>query len=121
MIVPIANAIFDGEIDIEDYYKPKTNGKNDIENIYFRRVNKIFPIIKLKDRMNEYPSTSIIINSTNEVLVDQFLNKNITYNDIIKGIKYKFLGTYYKKYAIKKPRTINQILKHRLWAKKTLF
>ena len=121
MIVPIANAIFDGEIDIEDYYKPKTNGKNDIENIYFSRVNKkIFPIIKLKDRMNEYPSTSIIINSTNEVLVDQFLNKNITYNDIIKGIKYVLRDRYYKKYAIKKPKTINQILNIDFWAKKTI-
>jgi 1-deoxy-D-xylulose 5-phosphate reductoisomerase len=67
MIIPIVNAIFDEEIDISDFYKPKTKIKNDIENIIFRRVDaKIFPIIKLKDRVNEYPSTSIIINSTNE-------------------------------------------------------
>ena len=121
MIIPIVNAIFDEEIDIGDFYKPKTKIKNDIENIIFRRVDaKIFPIIKLKDRVNEYPSTSIIINSTNEVLVDQFLNNNITYNDIIKGIKYVLRDRNYKEYAIKKPKTINQILDIDIWAKKKI-
>jgi len=121
MIIPIVNAIFDEEIDIGDFYKPKTKIKNDIENIIFRRVDaKIFPIIKLKDRVNEYPSTSIIINSTNEVLVDQFLNNNITYNDIIKGIKHVLRDRNYRKYAIKKPKTINQILDIDIWAKKKI-
>jgi 1-deoxy-D-xylulose-5-phosphate reductoisomerase len=121
MIIPIANAIFDEEIDIGDFYKPKIKIKNDIENIIFRRVDaKIFPIIKLKDRVNEHPSTSIIINSTNEVLVDQFLNNNITYNDIIKGIKHVLRDRNYKEYAIKKPKTINQILDIDIWAKKKI-
>ena len=121
MIIPIANAIFDEEIDIGDFYKPKIKIKNDIENIIFRRVDaKIFPIIKLKDRVNEYPSTSIIINSTNEALVDQFLNNNITYNDIIKGIKHVLRDRNYRKYAIKKPKTINQILDIDTWAKKKI-
>ena len=121
MIIPIVNAIFDEEIDIGDFYKPKTKIKNDIENIIFRRVDaKIFPIIKLKDRVNEYPSTSIIINSTNEVLVDQFLNNNITYNDIIKGIKHVLRDRNYKEYAIKKPKTITQILDIDIWAKKKI-
>ena len=121
MIIPIVNAIFDEEIDIGDFYKPKTKFKNDIESIIFRRVDaKIFPIIKLKDRVNEYPSTSIIINSTNEALVDQFLNNNITYNDIIKGIKHVLRDRNYRKYAIKKPKTINQILDIDIWAKKKI-
>ena len=121
MIIPIVNAIFDEEIDIGDFYKPKIKIKNDIENIIFRRVDaKIFPIIKLKDRVNEHPSTSIIINSTNEVLVDQFLNNNITYNDIIKGIKHVLRDRNYKEYAIKKPKTINQILDIDIWAKKKI-
>ena len=121
MIIPIVNAIFDEEIDISDFYKPKTKIKNDIENIIFRRVDaKIFPIIKLKDRVNEYPSTSIIINSTNEALVDQFLKNNITYNDIIKGIKHVLRDRNYRKYAIKKPKTINQILDIDIWAKKQI-
>ena len=121
MIIPIVNAIFDGEININDFYKPKIKIENDIENIIFRKVDaKIFPIIKLKDRVNEYPSTSIIINSTNEALVDQFLNNNITYNDIIKGIKHVLRDRNYRKYAIKKPKTINQILDIDIWAKKKI-
>ena len=121
MIIPIVNAIFDGEININDFYKPKIKIENDIENIIFRKVDaKIFPIIKLKDRVNEYPSTSIIINSTNEALVDQFLNNNITYNDIIKGIKHVLRDRNYRKYAIKKPKTINHILDIDTWAKKKI-
>ena len=86
MMIPIANAIFDGKLDIHNFYKKKNVNRNEIENLIFKKVDpKIFPVIKLKDRVNEYPSTSIIINATNEALVNQFLNKNITYNDIIKA------------------------------------
>ena len=45
---------------------------------FYKKVDpKIFPVIKLKERFNEFPSTSIIINAANEVLVDQFLSKKI--------------------------------------------
>ena len=121
MIIPIVNAIFDGKININDFYKPMIKNKDMIENISFRRVDpKIFPIIKLKDRVNEHHSTSIIINSANEVLVEQFLNNNITYNDIIEGIKHVLRDRNYRKYAIKKPKTINQILNIDIWAKKKI-
>ena len=121
MIIPIVNAIFDGKININDFYKPMIKNKDMIENISFRRVDpKIFPIIKLKDRVNEHHSTSIIINSANEVLVEQFLNNNITYNDIIEGIKHVLRDRNYRKYAIKKPKTINQILNIDIWAKKNI-
>ena len=120
MITPIANAMFDGELDINDFYKSTGNNK-DIENLFFQKVNsKIFPAIKLKDRANEYPSTSIIINATNEVLVDQFLSKKITYSDIIKGIEYILRDRNYKKYAIKRPQTIKQILDINFWAKEKI-
>ena len=118
MIIPIANAIFDGKLNIQDFYKKKNINKQEIENLIFKKVDpKVFPIIKFKDRVNEYPSTSIIINATNEALVNQFLNKNITYNDIIKGIKFILNDRNYKKYAVKKPKTINQILDIDFWAK----
>ena len=117
MMIPIANAIFDGKLDIHNFYKKKNVNRNEIENLIFKKVDpKIFPVIKLKDRVNEYPSTSIIINATNEALVNQFLNKNITYNDIIKGIKFILNDRNYKKYAVKKPKTINQILDIDFWA-----
>ena len=40
---------------------------------------KIFPIIKIKNRITEYPSTPIIINAANEVLVEHFLQKKYTF------------------------------------------
>ncbi len=118
MITPIANAIFDGKLDINDFYKLTTDEKKNIESLIFKKVNsKIFPAIKLKDKANEFPSTSIIINAANEVLVDQFLYKKITYNDIIKGIEYILRDRNYKKYAVKRPKTIKQILDIDFWAK----
>ena len=118
MITPIANAIFDGKLDINDFYKYTSDDKKNIESLIFKKVNsKIFPAIKLKDKANEFPSSSIIINAANEVLVDQFLDKKITYNDIIKGIEYILRDRNYKKYAIKRPKTIKQILDIDFWAK----
>ena len=89
MIIQIANALLDGNLNINDFYRSKKNKKNYIENLTFKKVNPdTFPLIKLKNKLNEYPATPIIINAANEALVDQFLKKKITYNDIIRGIKY---------------------------------
>ena len=61
--------------------------KNEIESLIFQKVDlKKFPIIRLKQKINEFPSTSIILNAVNEVLVEQFLKKKISYQAIIKGI-----------------------------------
>ena len=56
MIIPLANAIFDGKINIENFYqKKKIKKKIDYKNLTFQKVNKkIFPIIKLKKRVLEY-------------------------------------------------------------------
>ena len=70
---------------------------------------KIFPIVKLKNRINEYPSTPIILNAVNEVLVDHFLREKIPYLSINKIIMNILNDKNYKKYAIKKPININQI------------
>ena len=85
MIIPIANAIFDGDLNIENFYRRKKNNK--IKNLFFQKVDpKIFPVIKLKDKVNEYPSTPIIINASNEILVDQFIKKKIPFLSIQKII-----------------------------------
>ena len=48
MIVPIANAIFDGKINIDDFYKRKLKDQNEIESLIFKKVDsKKFPVIKL--------------------------------------------------------------------------
>ena len=110
MIIPLANAIFDGKLEINDFLSVNKNKK--IHNLSFDNVNnKIFPIIKLKNKVNEHPSSSIIVNAANEILVDQFLQKKIPFLAISKIIKTILNDRNYKKYAIKHPKNINQINK----------
>jgi len=122
MIIPLANAIFEGNIDIENFYKNKKNKfKNKIvKDLKFSKVNKhIFPLIKLKNRVQEYSSTPIIINAANEILVDHFLNKKLQFLRINKIIMSVLNDRNYKKYAIRKPKNINQIIKIDEWARET--
>jgi 1-deoxy-D-xylulose 5-phosphate reductoisomerase len=116
MIVPIANAIFEDNFDIKNFYN---QSKREVfENLEFRKVNKIiFPIYKIKNRITELPSTPIIINASNEVLVAHFLKKKIPFQAIFKIIMTILDDRNYKKYAIRKPKNINQINKIDFWAK----
>ena len=118
MIIPLANAIFEDNLDIEYFFKLKKKYNKPIENLTFQTVNKnTFPIIKLKDRLTEYPSTPIIINSSNEILVDQFLAKKIHFLSIYKIIMTILNNRNYKKYAIRNPKNIYQIKKIDEWAR----
>ena len=101
--------------------KKKQNIKNlYIKNLNFKRVDaKTFPIIKIKNRLNEYPATPIIINTCNEILVDQFLRKKIAFLSIPKIILSILNDSNYKKYAIKEPKNLDQILKVYKWTKIT--
>lgn len=116
MIIPIANAIFDGKLNIDDFYK--RSKLIDLNDLSFRRVpENIFKIIKIKNRVTEYPSTPIIINAANETLVSQFLAKKITFLSISKNIIKILNDLNYKKYAIKKPKNIKEIIKIDKWAR----
>ena len=118
MIVPIANAIFDKNLKIDEFLKNKKN----IKNLTFSSPKKSnFPIINLLDKVNYYPSSSIIVNASNEVLVEHFLREKIPFLDIPLIINKILRDRNYKKYAIRKPMNINQISKINIWAKlKTL-
>ena len=84
MKIPLANAIFNKNLEIDNFLSEKIKRINhSINNLSFQKVNQqIFPIIKLKQRANEFPSTSIIMNAVNEVLVDYFLQKDTFFNYI---------------------------------------
>ncbi len=118
MKIPLANAIFDDAINIDKIYKIKSS--IEFEKLIFKRVDKkIFPSIKLKNKINQYPSSPIIINSANEILVDQFLKKKIAFLDINRIIMAILKDINYKKYAIKKPKNLNQINLVDIWARST--
>ena len=115
MIIPLANAIFDNKVDIDFFLKPRKK----IQNLNFKKVEKkIFPVIDIKKRINEFPSTPIIINAANEVLVDQFLRKNIQFLTISLALKKILRDRNYKNNAIKQPNTIKKINEINNWAKK---
>ena len=120
MTVPIANAIFDSNIEIKKYLKKnKFNFEKNIKSMTFRKVDsKLFPSINLINEINKYPSTSIIVNAVNEILVDQFLRKNIEFLSIYRTIKTILNDRNYIKYAIRKPHNINQIIEIDKWARK---
>ena len=122
MVIPIANAIFDENFVLQEL---KNEKKQNIKNLYIKNLNfkrvdaKTFPIIKIKNRLNEYPATPIIINTCNEILVDQFLRKKIAFLSIPKIILSILNDSNYKKYAIKEPKNLDQILKVYKWTKIT--
>ena len=119
MIIPIANAIFEKDLNIDIFHKTRMKKKFE-NNLIFNDVNhKIFPTIRLKKIVNEHPSTPIIVNASNEILVEQFLTKKIAFYDIFKYIMSVLKDKNYKKYAIRRPKNINQILTINNWARKT--
>jgi 1-deoxy-D-xylulose-5-phosphate reductoisomerase len=124
MLIPLANAIFDDDVDINLFLKKKFSVK---KNIFFKNLNfqsvdkKKFPIIKLKSRVNEYYSTPIIVNAVNEILVDQFLKKKIPFTSFYTYLLEVLDDRNYKKYAIKQSKNINQIFEIDKWSRLTTF
>ena len=115
MIIPLTNAIFEKNLDIDKFFQ---NNK-EIKNLSFEKPKlNNFPILKILDRVNEFPSSSIIINASNEVLVDHFLRNKVPFLSIPAIIKKVLNDRNYKKYAIKVPKDLKQIIKIDNWAKK---
>lgn len=124
MLIPLANAIFDDDIKIKDFLKTKLYNQksNFLKNLNFFKVDvKKFPIFRLKNKINEYYSSPIIINAANEILVDQFLKKKIEFNSFYKHLLKVLNDSNYKKNAIKVPKSINQILQIDEWARKITY
>ena len=114
MIIPLANAIFNNNLSINKFLDNKTK----IRSLTFKRPNQInFPIIKILNRVNEFPSTSIIVNASNEVLVDHFLRKKVPFLGIPLIIQKILSDRNYKKYAIKVPKELGHIYEISSWAK----
>jgi 1-deoxy-D-xylulose 5-phosphate reductoisomerase len=120
MIIPIANAIFDEKIYIKDFLikENKFIHQSSKKNLFFKTVDhKKFPIIKIKKKIDLLPSSSIIINACNEILVDQFLRGNIPFLAISKTIMTILKHRNYKEFAIKKPNHLQIIYKIDKWTR----
>jgi 1-deoxy-D-xylulose-5-phosphate reductoisomerase len=121
MIIPITNAIFDTKIDIRKLinYKLKNNLPTELN---FIPVDKRrFPVINLIPILKKHKSTPIIINAINEILVDQFINKKISFNSINKYLFMVLKDKNYKKYAIQSANKLKHIYKIDQWARNTTY
>ncbi len=124
MLIPLANAIFDDNVNIDDLLKPKLDSK---KSTFFQRLNflkvdkKRFPIINLKSRLNEHYSSPIIINAVNEILVDRYIHRKIPFTSFYKYIMKVLNDRNYTKYAIKEPKSISQILQIDQWSRKVIY
>ena len=116
MKIPISNILFSKKKKISNtmmFSEKKFN------SLTFKEVNsKQFPAVKLVKKVLKLgPSTPIIINASNEVLVDMFLTKKIAFLDIVKVINKIIKDKEFKKYAKNRPKSINDIKKIDYWAR----
>ncbi|MBD1172124.1 1-deoxy-D-xylulose-5-phosphate reductoisomerase [Pelagibacterales bacterium SAG-MED05] len=124
MLIPLANAIFEDKVNIEDFLRSKPNSKKTIffQSLKFLKVDKKrFPIINLKSRSSEYNSSPIIINAVNEILVDQYIHKKIPFTSFYKYILTVLNDRNYNKYAIKEPKSIDQVLQIDEWSRRVVY
>ena len=60
-------------------------------------------------------------NAVNEILVDQYINKRIPFTSFYKYILQVLKDRNYRKYAIKEPKSISQILQIDQWSRKVVY
>ena len=116
MKIPISNTIYQKENSFSN--KSKIDIKI-LNKLNFEKVDiKKFPSIKLiKKCLNFGYSTPIIVNASNEVLVDLFLKRKINFLDIVATINKIFKDNDFDKYAKRKPKTVEEIKTIDDWAR----
>ena len=118
MKIPISNAIYNNKINIDKIIKNNNNFIGKLKNIEFEKVDKRFPIVTLNKDKYLSKSAPIILNASNEILVESFVKNKIPYNGIYETLKRVFKDRDFNKYAVKKVPNINEIYKIDNWARK---
>ena len=112
MKIPISNALFDGKFDYAKNFKIKKK-----ENIlsssleFFTPDKEKFSTLKLIPKMNSSESGPITVNAANEIFVDEFLKKNIRFNDIFGYLNLVLKDKSYIKTSNMPSNSINNIYK----------
>ena len=116
MKIPISNTLY-GTKNI--YLNNKKIRTDLLSKISFSEVDiKKFPSIKLIDKcLNLGLATSIIVNASNEILVNLFLEGKIGFLDIVGSINKIFKDKEFKKYAKRKPNNVIEIKSIDKWAR----
>ena len=120
MKIPISNTLYGRKNHVLNVKKIDARI---LSKLSFQNVNtKRFPSIKLINKcLNLGFLAPTIVNASNEVLVNLFLNKKIGFLNIVKIINKIFRDKDFKKYAKRKPESIKDIQITDNWARlKTL-
>ena len=109
MKIPISNTIYGKKNYVPNIKKIDIKILNELN---FENVNvKRFPSVKLINKcLNLDNLTPTIVNASNEVLVNLFLSKKIGFLDIVGTLSKILKDKDCKKYAIRKPNTVKDIL-----------
>ncbi len=116
MKIPISNILYKKN---NKFFKSKKINSKILNKMNFFEVDKKkFPSIKLINKcLDQEGSRPIILNASNEVLVDLFLRGKIRYLDIVKIINRIFKDKDFNKYARKKAKSIKEIRIIDKWAR----
>jgi 1-deoxy-D-xylulose-5-phosphate reductoisomerase len=116
MKIPISNILYENK---NIYPNSKSINIKTLNKMEFHKVNSNkFPSTKIIGKcLNLGQSAPIIVNAANEVLVKLFLDEKIKFLDIVTTINKIFRHKEFKKYAKKKPKSVNDILKVDNWAR----
>ena len=117
MKIPIGNALFQ-DFNYKSFFSQKNNTSNKIQNLSFSLVDKKkFPAVSLIPAMNSRKSSAIIINAANEIFVDEFLKKNINFNDIVGYLKLVLRDKSYIKTSNMPANSVKNIYITDTWAR----
>ncbi len=121
MKIPISNAIFsdDKKIKNTSYSSPINFLKKNNDLTFLKVDKKRFPSISILKKAQKHPSGAVIINGTNEILVDLFLKKKITFNSIMVYLSRILKDRDFYKMASLKPNKLKNIYKVDKWSKVT--
>ena len=116
MKIPISNILYKNEKSFINIHKIDSKK---LDELTFQEINiKNFPSIKLlKKCLNSGSSAPIIANASNEVLVNLFLEKKISFLDIVNKIHKIFSDKDFKKYARRNTKSIRDINNIDNWAR----
>ena len=120
MKIPISNTLYGRKNYVSNVKKIDTKV---LSKMSFQNVNiKHFPSIKLITRcLNSGLLAPTIVNASNEVLVNLFLNNKIGFLDIVETINEIFKDKEFKKYATRNPASVKDIQMTDNWARLKTF
>jgi len=116
MKIPISNILYKEK---SKFINSKKIEEKILNNMNFFEVDKNkFPSVKLINKcLKMGPSSSIIVNASNEVLVGLFLEGKIAYLDIVRTINKIFKDKDFNKYARREANSIKDIRIIDNWAR----